>query len=273
MTDELNSMDTDKKRKTQGMFDNVPSKFTFVFGLVIGIAAFSLFGYVSLLTRVSGDSTKAATTTTNVAKNDGTVAGDTANGTNTNSAPVSVKPVSDTDHMEGNANAPVTIVEYSDYECPYCKSFHTTLGQVKDKYPNDVKIVFRHFPLSFHANAEKEAEASECIAELGGNDAFWSYTDKIYERTTSNGTGFALADLGPLAKEIGVDQTKFQSCLDSGKYVNKVKTDESEGSAAGVSGTPTSFVLDKDGNVVQTIPGALPFSQVDSIISQALGNS
>ncbi|PIS41818.1 MAG: hypothetical protein COT25_01035 [Candidatus Kerfeldbacteria bacterium CG08_land_8_20_14_0_20_42_7] len=263
---------TPTEEKKQGMFDQVPPKFTFVFGLVIGIAAFSLFGYVSLLTRVSGDSTTKTASTTNVAQNEaaGTVAGDTTGDTNT--APVSVKPVSDVDHIKGDANAPVTIVEYSDFECPYCKTFHSTIQQITDKYPNDVKLVYRHFPLSFHANAQKEAEASECVAELGGNDAFWKFTDALYERTTSNGTGFALTDLGPLAKEVGVNQAKFQTCLDTGKYADKITTDENEGGSAGVSGTPTSFVLDSNGDVVQTIPGALPFSQVDTIVSQALAS-
>lgn len=253
---------TDKK---QGMFDNVPPKFTFVFGLVIGIAAFSLFGYVSLLTRVSGDST--ANKTTN-----GTVAGDTTNSNTNTAVAVDVKPVSDSDHIEGNVNAPVTIVEYSDFECPYCKTFHTTLQEVLAKYPDDVRLVYRHFPLSFHANAQKEAEASECVAELGGNEAFWNFTNAIYERTTSNGTGFALDKLGPLAKEFGVDQTAFQSCLDSDKYADKIETDMSEGSAAGVSGTPTSFVLDSNGDVVDTIPGALTATQVESIIDSALAS-
>jgi protein-disulfide isomerase len=249
----------------------VPSKFTFAFGLLIGIAAFSLFGYISLLSRVSSNDAKelanANTNSTNTA-----VAGDTTGDTNT-AAPVTVKAVSDDDHIRGKSDAKVTIVEYSDLECPYCKTFHSTLAQVASAYPNDVKFVYRHFPLSFHANAEKEAEAIECAAELGGNDAFWKMNDTIYERTTSNGTGFALTALGPLAKEIGLDQAKFQSCLDSGKYATKISTDQSEGSASGVSGTPTSFVLDADGKVVQTIPGALTFSQVDSIIKQALGTS
>ena len=262
MTDVTPRTPTEKK---SGMFDNVPPKFTFVFGLIIGIAAFSLFGYISLLTQVTGDSTA------NVAKNtnEGTVAGDA---TNTNIAVVDVKSVSDSDHIEGNVNAPVTIIEYSDFECPYCKTFHATLQEVLAKYPDDVKLVYRHFPLSFHANAQKEAEASECVAELGGNDAFWNFANTLYERTTSNGTGFALDQLGPLAKEFGVDQTAFQSCLDSGNYADKIETDMSEGSAAGVSGTPTSFVLDSNGDVVDTIPGALTTAQVESIIDSALAS-
>jgi protein-disulfide isomerase len=258
--------------KPQGFFENVPSKFTFIFGLVIGIAAFSLFGYISLLSRVSADGT--VKTTNNASANSNTggqVAGDTNNSNSAQAAPVSVKPVSDADYIRGNKDAKVTLLEYSDLECPYCKTFHETVQQVMSAYPNDVRIVHRHFPLSFHVNAAKEAEAAECVAEQGGSDAYWKFIDAIYTRTTSNGTGFALDKLAPLAKEVGVDQTKFTSCLDTGKYTEKVNTDLSEGSAAGVSGTPTSFVLDEAGNVVETIPGALSFAQVDTIIKSALG--
>ena len=84
-----------------------------------------------------------------------------------------------------------------------------------------------------HQNAEKEAEAAECVAQLGGNTASWNFSDKIYQRTTSNGTGFALTALGPSAKEVGVDQKKFQDCLDSGKNAKLVADEQAGGEAAG----------------------------------------
>ncbi len=139
------------------------------------------------------------------------------------------------------------MIEYSDFECPFCKSYHPTSLDLLKQYGDKVKFVWRQYPLSFHQNAQKEAEASECIAELGGNDAFWKYTDTVYERTTSNGTGFALDKLGPLAAELGVDQTAFQSCLDSGKYAQKVKDDIADGSGGGVCGTPTMIIIDSKG--------------------------
>jgi len=138
-------------------------------------------------------------------------------------------------------------------------------------FPNDLAIAYRHYPLSFHQNAQKEAEASECAAELGGNDAFWAFHDKVFERTTSNGTGFALTNLGPLAKEIGLDQTKFQNCLDSGKYAQKVMDEENSGTNVGVTGTPGTFLIDANGNS-QLISGAVPYANLKSAIQAAIGN-
>ncbi|MDP3985297.1 MAG: DsbA family protein [bacterium] len=177
--------------------------------------------------------------------------------------------ISDTDHVRGDANAPVTLIEYSDFECPFCQRFHATLQQVMDNYPGKVRWAYRHFPLSFHANAQKEAEASECAAELGGNDAFWKYGDAIFARTTANGTGFALDKLVPLAKEIGLNEAKFKECLDSGKYAQKVRDQMNAGAAAGVTGTPGTFVVNANGEA-QLIPGALPYESVAQVIDSLL---
>jgi protein-disulfide isomerase len=174
------------------------------------------------------------------------------------------------DHIRGNANARIALVEYSDLECPYCKTFHLTATKIVNDYAGKVMWVYRHYPLSFHANAQKEAEASECVNELGGNDAFWKFIDAIYERTTSNGTGFALEKLGPLAAEIGVDQTKFQTCLDSGKYTQKVKDEETQGTKEGISGTPGNILLDTKTGKTQEIPGAVPFEQIKPVIDGML---
>jgi protein-disulfide isomerase len=181
-----------------------------------------------------------------------------------------VKPVDPkTDHIRGDKNAKVFVIEYSDFECPFCKRHHPTMQQLMTDYGGKVAWVYRQYPLSFHQNAQKEAEASECAAELGGNDAFWKFTDKIFERTTSNGTGFALDALGPLAKEIGLNQQAFQKCLDSGKYAAKVAQDEQEGQAAGVSGTPGNIVWTKDGKS-QLVEGAVPLQSLKSVIDPLL---
>ncbi len=177
--------------------------------------------------------------------------------------------VTDKDHIQGAKDAPVVLVEYSDFECPFCKQFHPILEQVMKEYGNKVAWVYRQYPLPFHQNAEKEAEASECVAELGGNDKFWQFGNTIYERTTSNGTGFALENLGPLAAEVGVDQSAFQSCLDSGKYASLVATQAAGGQKAGVSGTPGTIIIGKNGTT-SLIPGALPFDQVKPMIEAAL---
>ena len=175
-----------------------------------------------------------------------------------------IKPVTDKDHIRGNKNAKVAIVEYSDLECPFCQRFHPTMKEILQTYGDKVNWVYRHFPLSFHANAQKESEATECVAELGGNDAFWNYVDKIFERTTSNGTGFALDKLGPLAAEVGVNQGQFQSCFDSGKYTKLVEEQIADGTQAGVSGTPSTFVNG------QIVVGAQSFASFKTIIDQEL---
>jgi len=179
-----------------------------------------------------------------------------------------VPPVTKNDHILGSPNAKVVLIEYSDTECPFCKRFHSTMQRVKQEYGDKVAWVYRHYPLSFHANAAKEDEASECAAELGGNKAFWTYLDKIFERTTSNGTGFALDKLVPLAKEIGLNESAFKKCLDSGKYAQHVQDDLNGGQAAGVQGTPGTFVVGKNGS--QLIPGALPYESIKQAIDAAL---
>ena len=177
--------------------------------------------------------------------------------------------ITNADWYRGNKNAKVVMVEYSDLECPFCKSFHPTMQQVMKDYGDKVKWVYRHYPLSFHANAQKEAEASECAGKIGGNEAFWKYTDAIFERTTSNGTGFALDKLVPLAKELGLNESSFKQCLDSGEMAQKVKDQMAKGTAEGVTGTPGTIIIDAKGDT-QLVPGALPFEQVKPMIDKAL---
>lgn len=189
-------------------------------------------------------------------------------------APVGKVPdVTKDDHVRGERNASVALIEYSDLECPFCKTFHPTMLQAMKEYDGKIMWVYRHFPLSFHANAQKEAEASECAAELGGNDAFWKYVDAIYERTTSNGTGFALDKLGPLATEVGLNQTNFQKCLDSGKYASKVKDEMNAGSEAGIRGTPGTIILNIKTGERKDVPGAVPYEQLKPLIDEVLQGS
>lgn len=174
------------------------------------------------------------------------------------------------DHIRGNQNATVAIIEYSDFECPFCKRVHPTYQQIMKEYGNKVMWVYRHYPLAFHQNAQKEAEATECANELGGNDAFWEFADGIVEKTTSNGTGFPLDQLPVLAKEIGLDETKFKSCLDSGKYAQHVKDDMDGGNKAGVSGTPGNIVINVKTQKNSIISGAQPFENFKTAIDALL---
>lgn len=179
-----------------------------------------------------------------------------------------VPKVTKDDKVRGDRDAPIALIEYSDLECPFCKRFHPTAQQVVDEYKGKVMWVYRHFPLSFHQNAQKEAEASECAYELGGNDGFWKYVDAIFERTEAGGTGFAVDKLTPLAKELGLDEAKFQECLDSGRYTKKIAEEMDAGSKAGVTGTPGNILLNVKTGDTRLIPGAVPFEQVKESIDQ-----
>ena len=184
-----------------------------------------------------------------------------------------VPKVSAADHVRGDANAKISVIEYSDFECPFCKRHAPTMKQLFDAYASkDVNWVYRHFPLSFHANAQKEAEASECAGELGGNDAFWKYHDAIFERTTSNGTGFALDALVPLAKEIGLNESTFKTCLDSGKFAKTVQEQMDGGSAAGVRGTPGTILFNNETKESKNISGAVPYATFQSALDAMLGS-
>lgn len=183
-----------------------------------------------------------------------------------------VRPVSkDKDHIRGNKDAEISLIEYSDFECPFCKRFHPTAQQVVDDYDGKVNWVYRHFPLGFHDPlATKEALGSECANELGGNEKFWEFTDLVYERTTSNGRGLELEDLNTMAVEIGLDRASFSECLDSEKYLSHVQQDIKEGAQAGVTGTPGNIVINNKTGDVRLILGAQPVSAVKQVIDELL---
>jgi protein-disulfide isomerase len=175
------------------------------------------------------------------------------------------------DHIYGNSKAAISIIEYSDFECPFCKTFHPTPKELVKTYAGKVNWVYRHFPLAFHnPGAQKQAEASECANELGGNDAFWKYSDAIYARTRSNGKGFPLTDLTPLATEIGLDGEKFRQCVDSGKYAARVAEDMAEGARVGVTGTPASILVHNKTGDARFKSGAQPVAAFKADIDAML---
>lgn len=178
-------------------------------------------------------------------------------------------PVNDDDYIRGSQNAKVMLVEFSDFECPFCQRFHPTMQQVMEEYGDQVAWVYRHFPLSFHPNAQKAAEASECVAAQGGSEAFWKYADAIFEKNAVLGGQLNAGAITEAAEEAGVNVGQFQTCLDSGDMASAVNEDFSNGSAAGVQGTPGTFIV-VDGEVKELIPGALPFEQVKPMIDQYL---
>lgn len=180
-----------------------------------------------------------------------------------------VRPVADKDHIRGPANAKVTLIEYSDTECPFCKRFHPTMQQLLKEYPNDVRWVYRHFPLdALHSKARKESEATECAGELGGNDKFWAYLDRLFEVTPSN-DGLDPAELPKIAEAVDLNRTQFEQCLSSGKYAQHVQEDLDDAQAAGGQGTPYTVVIAANGQKFP-LSGAQPYSAVKQLMEQAL---
>lgn len=184
---------------------------------------------------------------------------------------ISLDPITKKDHILGDFDASVIIVEYSDTECPFCKRYHETLNQIVEEYSNgSVAWVYRHFPIdSLHSKARKEAEATECAAEIGGNEGFWNYINRLFEITPSN-NGLDLAILPEIAVEIGLDREVFIECLESGKKASIVADQLQSGIDAGVRGTPGSFIITRDGTVIQIPGGAQPFEVIKSAIDQIL---
>jgi len=182
-----------------------------------------------------------------------------------------VRPVSAArDHIFGNPDAEVSLIEYSDLECPYCKRFHVTARALVKRYAGRVNWVYRQFPLSFHANAGIEAQASECAAALGGDKAFWPFIDAIFERTQSNGYGFARDALVPLAAAIGLDATRFKSCLDTGEQSARVREDARDGAAVGVTGTPGNIILNNRTGKAMLREGAVPLDRLMTDVERIL---
>lgn len=182
-----------------------------------------------------------------------------------------INKITNKDHIRGNPNAEITIVEYSDTECPFCKQFHQTMKQIIAEYGASGKVawVYRNFPLDqLHPKARKEAEALECANELGGNDKFWQYTDRLYEVTPAN-NGLEESELPKIAQYVGLDVQKFNSCLASGKYAQHVEDDVKNATETGGNGTPWSIIITKDGKKYP-LSGAQPYNSVKQMIEGIL---
>ena len=158
---------------------------------------------------------------------------------------------------KGPANAPIELVEFSDFQCPFCLNARPTVTKVLDTYGDQIKFVHRHFPLPNHPNAWPAAEASECAAEQG---QFWPYHDRLF----ANSTKLTDADLKQAAAELGMNSGRFNDCVDSHKYKAKVDADLKAGTEAGINGTPAFFINGR------MISGAQPFDTFKRIIDDEL---
>ena len=165
----------------------------------------------------------------------------------------------------------IVMVEYSDTECPFCKNFHATMEQAVTGGNGRIAWVYKHFPLSFHPNAQKEAESIECVREFEGDVKAFQYMDGIFAVTPSNNK-LPKEALFEITDAMKLHTKKIRECTDSGKYAQKVKDQIAEGEKNGVQGTPFTFVTqNKNGVATQlgTVNGAQPLEAVQAILSQA----
>lgn len=185
-------------------------------------------------------------------------------------APIEVSAVTEADFIRGNPNAPITVVEYSDYDCPFCKNFHDTMKLIMDDYGVTGKVswVYRQFPLAqLHPNAPRISEAAYCVGELGGDEAFWKFSDLIFsERDVNEPTN--MTRLPEFAEKSGVKRADFNACLDSGRHTATVEASLSDGVKAGAQGTPYSVILVGDQKAV--VNGAQPYPVVKQIIDRLI---
>lgn len=253
----------------KGFFDSMNSKAAFVFGIVSGVAVAAVLSVVALIGGgfpLAATSVEAETAVATTGEDSTTPTAAPAAARSSGSVPA----VTDEDHVRGDKDAPLTWIEYSDFECPFCKRFAPTMEQMLEEYDGQIKLVYRHFPLSFHNPlATTQAEAVECANEFKGEDAFWKMHDFIFDTTSSNGNGMEEEELVEFATTLGIGQSEFQTCLDDNRYEDHIASDAQGGASAGVTGTPGSFLVDADGNA-QLISGALPYSSIKAAIEEAL---
>ncbi len=184
-----------------------------------------------------------------------------------------VAPVTAKDHIKGNLDAPIKIVEYSDFECPFCKQIHNTLNELMKKYEasGEVAWVYRHFPLEqLHPkNAMRVAIASECAVEQGGNDMFWKFTDTFFAVTPSNDRTDLTTVFPKIYADIGLDATKMATCIESGRYDAHIQEEIANAVATGGRGTPWSILIAPDGTTA-SMNGAQPLPAWEQAIAQML---
>jgi protein-disulfide isomerase len=178
--------------------------------------------------------------------------------------------VNESDYIKGNPNAPILIVEYSDYDCPYCKQYHTTLKQIMDEYGINGRVawVYRQFPIGqLHPNSPKLSEAALCVGELGGNEAFWTFSDLIFgEREIDEPTN--PIKLPEYAEKAGIDRGAYEACLSSGQMEEAVRLSVEDAFNIGARGTPYTVIM--VGSEQAVINGAQSYETVKSILDNLI---
>lgn len=168
------------------------------------------------------------------------------------------------DHIIGSPTAPIVLVEYSDFQCPFCSMIYPSLKQIVSNSHGQIAWVMREFPLtSIHPQAAPAATAAECISALAGNDAFWKYTDMVFANQTSLNPAYS----SQVAKSLGVDPAKYAQCVSTNPYQAKIDAGTNEAQSNGGNGTPFTVVVNTKTGKMVPISGAVPQAQIQQVIN------
>lgn len=255
-----------RSNPAQGMLTQLPPRLAFFAGVVITAGIIFAVGFTVLVVMmfkgVNLPSAKTSDTTDTANTNQGTTTP-----TTTKTQPTGKVDLAALDSNRVRGTGDITLIEYSDTECPFCKRFHPTMQQVLSEYDGQVRWAYKHLPLtSLHSKAPREANATLCASEQG---KFWEYLDLLFERTPAN-NGLEDSELFTIADDTGLDRTKFDDCVETDKYADVVSQESKEAQSLGGQGTPFTVIVDKDGNVLAPISGALPYEQVKQALDQYL---
>lgn len=239
--------------RQKSVFNSLKPKNAFFAGLFGGILVICAIGFFILLAIMLGDESDGSE------NNKVGVVNVNSQNVNQAAAPAGTPaPITDSDYIRGDKNAAVVLIEYSDYQCPFCQKHHTTMQQIFDEFGDQVAWVYRHLPLTqLHPLANKASLAAECAGEQG---KFWEYTDKLYENQNSITNDY----FGQLSGELSLNSTQFNDCLDSNKYQAKINNNSSDANQSGARGTPATFI---NGELVA---GAVPYEQFKGFIESLL---
>lgn len=174
-------------------------------------------------------------------------------------------------HFKGNKDAKILWIEYSDLECPFCKRLHDngTITDLEEKYGDDLVFSFQHYPLPFHNNAARAAEAAECAAEAGWEEKYFEYVEAVFALGTPTNDG----NLKQAAQDVGLSGDEIMACADEGKFADKIQDQMDTGNSAfGVTGTPGNVLINMETREYRVISGAYPTSEFITNIDAMLGN-
>lgn len=178
---------------------------------------------------------------------------------------VSKVTLEDSDHVFGNKNADILLVEYSDIDCPFCRVLHPNIKKILSEYPNEVAWVYRDFPLeSLHPEAKTKALASECVAKISGEDAYFTYLSYLFENETT------AKDLVSIAKNLGFESGKISTCIENEEAIESVEKDMESGKDLGIQGTPFTILVNRETGEASAIRGAVPYENLKQIVDAEL---